>query len=160
MTRKWAFRLGTVFGFWLVVCVAGYLLGNHPRPGLIALVIVTAAGTLWLYLDTSAQSEPPRWQLVNDDPLRAPGGDSRLALLERVVSAHLDSRDVTDHLQRFAGRVVDQRLISRHGISRLADPQRAAQVLGPELAGYLDSPQPRRLSPSQIDQLLKRIEAL
>lgn len=157
--RKWRTRIGITFGLWLVVCVVAFLLGNQPRPGLIALVVAAAAGTAWLYLDTSAESEPPRWHLVSDDPIRPRGEDSRLALFQRVIAGHLDSRDVTDQLHRYVSAVADQRLVTKHGISRLADPERAAQVMGPELAGFLERPR-SRLSPSQIDQLLNRIEAL
>ena len=158
--RTWVMRIGAAFGLWLVVCVAGFLLGNQPRPGLVALVIATAAAVLWLYLDTSAESEPPRWRLVDDEPIRPRGEDARLALFQRAVTRQLESRDVSDQLQRHLAAVTEQRLLTKHGISRLADPQRAARMLGPELAGFLDQARPPRLSLTQIDQLLKRIEAL
>ena len=158
--RKWTKRLAAAFALWLVVCVAAQLLGNQPKPGLVALVIGAAAGTLWLYLDTSAESEPPRWALVNDDPIRPRGSDPRLSLFERVISQHLDARDVTDQLHRYLADITDRRLVAKHGVSRLADPGQAADVLGPELSGFLDHPRTRRLSLQEIDRLLTRIETL
>jgi hypothetical protein len=158
--RKWVSRLAAAFVLWVLVCVVAQLLGNQPRPGLIALVIGAAAGTLWLYLDTSAQSEPPRWGLSNDEPIRPRGSDPRLSMFERVVSQHLDSRDVTDQLHRYLSEITDRRLVAEHGISRTADPGRAAAVLGPELAGFLAHPGRRRLSLQEIDRLLVRIEKL
>ncbi|HET6627342.1 MAG TPA: hypothetical protein VFG63_13220, partial [Nocardioidaceae bacterium] len=120
-SRRWVSRLAAAFGLWLVVCVVAQLLGNQPRPGLVALVVGAAAGVLWLYLDTSAESEPPRWELVSDEPIRPRGSDARLSLLERVISQHLDSRDVTDQLHRYLSEITERRLVTKHGLSRVAD---------------------------------------
>ncbi len=160
MRKQWTSRIAAAFGLWLVVCVVAQLLGNQPRPGLIALVIGAAATTAWLYLDTSAQSEPARWQLVSDEPIRPPGSDPRLSLFERVIAQHLDSRDATDQLHRYVSETTERRLVTKHGINRATDPERARAVLGPELAGFLDNPRSRRLSLSEIDSMLTRIEAL
>jgi hypothetical protein len=157
--RQWAVRIGTALGLWVAIVAAAGLLGNDPQPGLIALVVATGAGVLWLYLDASVQSEPAQWRLVDDDPVRPRGEDTRLALFQRVIAGHLDSRDTTDQLHRYIATVADQRLVTKHGISRLADPGRAAAVMGPELAGFLAHPR-TRLSLNQIDHLLDRIEAL
>lgn len=157
--RKWTLRIGTALGVWVVIVAATGLLGNDPQPGLLALVIACGAGLLWLYLDVSADAEPARWRLVDDDPIRPRGEDARLAMFHRVVAGHLDSRDSNDQLHRYIAAIADQRLVARHGISRLADPDRAASVMGPELAGFLAHPR-TRLSLSQIDHLLDRIEAL
>lgn len=160
ISRKWAARLVSAFVLWLVICVAAFLLGNQPRPGLIAMVLAAAAGTVWLYLDTSAQSEPARWHQVSDEPMRPPGRDPRLDLFERVVSQHLDARDVTDQLHRYLADIADRRLVTKHGISRLADPERAEPLLGAELSRFLDRPHERRLDIREIDRLLTRIEDL
>ena len=157
--RKWTLRIGTALGVWVVTVAATGLLGNDPQPGLIALVIACGAGLLWLYLDVSAAAEPARWRLVDDDPLRPRGEDPRLAMFHRVVAGHLDSRDTNDQLHRYIAAIADQRLVARHGISRLADPDRAATVMGPELTGFLAHPR-ARLSLSQINHLLDRIEGL
>lgn len=157
--RKWTLRIGTALGVWVVTVAATGLLGNDPQPGLIALVIACGAGLLWLYLDVSADAEPARWRLVDDDPIRPRGEDPRLAMFHRVVAGHLDFRDTNDQLHRYIAAIADQRLVARHGISRLADPDRAATVMGPELTGFLAHPR-ARLSLSQINHLLDRIEAL
>lgn len=158
--RTWTTRIVVTSGLWLVTCVVAYLLGNQPRPGLIALVVAAGAGTLWLYLDTSAASEPVRWRLVTDEPVRPRGEDSRLAMLQRVVSQHLDSRDATDQLHRHLSDIADRRLVSKHGITRSADPEGAVRLLGRELVEFIEQPHRRPLSASEIDRLLNRIEAL
>ncbi|HET6624744.1 MAG TPA: hypothetical protein VFG63_00005, partial [Nocardioidaceae bacterium] len=86
--------------------------------------------------------------------------DARLSLLERVISQHLDSRDVTDQLHRYLSEITERRLVTKHGLSRVADAGAATDLLGPELAGFLDHPRAARLSLHQIDRLLTRIEAL
>jgi len=158
--RPWKIRIGLAVLVWLGVCVGGWLLGNDPQPGLIALIIAVSAGTLWLFQDASDQAEPTRWDLPDTDPARVPGEDARLALLQRVISAHLVSRTVTDQLQRHLATVADERLMAHHGISRLADPGRADTVMGPELFGFLDAARPPRLDLARINQLLNRIETL
>lgn len=158
--RRWRFRIGLAVLVWLVACIGGRALGNDPQPGLIALVIAVSAGTAWLFQDASDQAEPTGWRLPDTDPSRVPGQDARLALLQRVISAHLVGRTVTDQLQRHLAAVADQRLMAHHGISRLADPERAGAVMGPELFGFLDVAPPPRLDLVRINQLLNRIEAL
>lgn len=158
--RPWKIRIGLSVLLWLGVCIGGWLLGNDPQPGLIALIIAVSAGTLWLFQDASAQAEPTRWELPDTDPIRVPGEDARLALLQRVISTHLVGRTVTDQLQRHLATVADERLMAHHGISRLADPERAGAVMGPALFGFLDADRPTRIDLARINQLLNRIEAL
>lgn len=158
--RSWRNRIALAAFLWLVACAGAWAWGLAPRPGLLALVIAAAGGVLWLYLDISGETEPVTWVRIADDPIRVPGEDPRLSLLMRVISGHLDAKDVGDQLHRHLAAVTDERLLARHGITRSARPDRAATVLGPDLYGFLDGPRTRRLSPAQIDHLLKRIETL
>lgn len=157
---RWRQRLLTALTLWLVATAALALLGNDPRPGLLVGVAAVATGLWGLFLDATAAAQPVRWQLENDEPVRARESDARLDLLERVISAHLDARDTTDQLQRCVTVLADERLVARHGISRRADPERAAHLLGRPLADFVAQPHPRRLDMTQIDALLTRIEAL
>lgn len=144
---------------WLALVAVAGLLRMGPRPGMLAVVVAAVATVLWLFLDVSVRSEAPRWRLVTDEAVRPPGEDPRLALLRRVVGGHLDSRQVDDHLHRQLAAAADRRLMARHGVTWQADPERAAALLGPELADYLGDAH-RRLTVSQIDRLLMRIEDL
>jgi hypothetical protein len=157
---RWRHRLLTALVLWLSATVVLAVLGNDPRPGLLAGLVAVATGLWGLFLDATATAQPVRWQLEADEPVRARESDARLDLLERVVAAHLDARDTTDQLQRCLAALADERLVARHGVSRRADPDRAAQLLGRPLTDFLAQPHPRRLSLAQIDLLLTRIEAL
>jgi hypothetical protein len=158
--RLWTFRIGVAFGVWLVLTVGAYLLGNRPSPGLLALLVAVAAVTLWLFLDGSAP-RAANWALTDTERLRPLGEDPRLAMLNRVVSQHLDAREVSDQLHRHLTELADHRLVAHHGVSRLADPERADRLMGPALAEYARSgATQRRLTAAQIAVLIDRIEAL
>jgi hypothetical protein len=159
--RTWVARIGAAFALWLVVCVIAYLLGNHPRPGLIALLVAACAGTLWLFLDATVQMEAPQWAFPASQWIHSPGEDARLSLLARLIGQHLDAKEVGEHLQRHLMEIADQRLVAHHGVSRRADPERAATLIGPELADFATWSHPYpRLTLNQIDVLISRIEDL
>jgi len=158
--RQWTGRIATAFGLWAAVVAVAVWKGNHPDALLLGLTVAAFATTLWLYLDAGTV-EAPLWDRADDDPVRAPGEDARLALLTRVVGQHLDARAVSDGLQRHLVELADQRLMSRHGVSWRVDPERAARLLGPELVELArQQPPHRRMNLQQIDVLLTRIEAL
>jgi hypothetical protein len=161
ITRLWVSRIGAAFALWLVICVLAYLFGDHPRPGLLALLVAACAGTLWLFLDASVQMEAPHWSFVTSHRIHSPGEDARLGLLVRLIGQHLDAREAGDQLHRHLMETADQRLVAHHGVSRRADPERAAQLMGPELAEFTtwNSTQ-SRLTLNQIDVLVTRIEDL
>ncbi len=159
--RRWTARVAVTFALWLVVAVAAWILGNQPRPGLLALYLAVGAGLLWLFLDVSADTETARWPGAREEPVREPGEDPRLGQLRRVVGQHLDAREIGDALHRRLGELADQRLMARHGITRDGDPDRAADLLGDDLVAVIDAQSPYpRLSPARISALLQRIEDL
>lgn len=158
--RLWTTRICVAFGVWLVLTAGAYLLGNRPSPGLLALLVAAGAVTLWLFLD-GASPRAADWALSGTERLRPLGEDPRLAMLNRVVAQHLDAREVSDQLHRHLTELADHRLVAHHGVSRLADPERADRLMGPTLAEYArSSAAHRRLTPAQISQLIDRIEDL
>ena len=159
--RGWTARVAAVFGLWAALVLTSRVFGARPDPLLLALTVAAGAVTVWLFLDTSVQTETPLWDRHDDDPVRPPGEDPRLALLTRVVGQHLDAREVGDTLHRHLVELADQRLLARHGVAWRADPERAAPLLGPELTALARQTAPfPRLTVQQIDVLLSRIEAL
>lgn len=159
--RQWVARIAAAFGLWLVIAVTAWLLGNQPQPGLLALLVALGSVVVWLFLDVSGDAEPVRWPEVAEEPVHPPGEDSRLARLHRMVSQHQDAREVGDALHRQLSRLADQRLVAHHGVSHLADPDRAGELLGPELVAVMTQRPPYpRLTLQQVDDLLRRIEAL
>jgi hypothetical protein len=161
VTGGWAGRVLTVLGLWLAVCAVASVFGAHPSYGLVALVLAAGAALVLLLLDTSARQEPAVWARPDEDPVRPPGEDPRYALLRRVLAAHLDGRTVGSQLHDHLMAVADQRLLAHHGVSRRADPERAAALMGPELSRFAAATDPYpRLDLAAVDALIDRIEAL
>ena len=157
----WTARIATAAALWVVVVGIAAVQGNHPDALLIGLTLAAFATTLWLYLDASVSGGGSEWDRVDDDPVRSPGEDSRLAFLSRVLGQHLDGREVGDTLHRQLEDLAEQRLMARHGVSSRVDPEQAAPLLGPELLALARQRAPYpRLDVRQIDVLLSRIEAL
>jgi len=159
--RRWASRIVITAVLWLVVVTVATYFGNRPQPLLLALGMAALATVLWLYLDASADHEVPVWERTGDDPVREPGEDPRLALLQRVIAQHLDAREVGGTLRDHLVELADHRLVAHHGVAWRTDPDRAASYLGPELTALARQREPYpRMSPDQIDLLLTRIEEL
>ena len=158
---RWLPRVAIAFVLWLAVAAIGGILGNHPRPGLLALTIGVGAAVVWLFLDVSGDAETSHWPGMVEEPVRSPGEDPRLERLHRILLQHETAHEVGDALYRQLAELADQRLVAHHGVSLVADPERAAQILGPELTSVANQGPPYpRLSTGRIDVLLKRIEEL
>ncbi|MGZ6803935.1 MAG: hypothetical protein ACXVFU_12885 [Nocardioidaceae bacterium] len=157
----WRSRALVLLGLWLGTCVVVSIFGARPSYGLVALVVAAGGAVVLLFLDVSARSEPATWRLPGEDSLRPPGEDPRFALLRRVVAGHLDSHRVDGTLHTHLMAVADQRLLAHHGVHRLADPDRAAVLMGPELTAFARATQPfPRLGVREIAVLIDRIEDL
>jgi len=153
--------VATALGLWLVLVLGAAFFGNRPDPALSALFVAAAATCVWLFLDLSLRSEASLWDRDDPEPVRPPGEDQRHAMLTRVVGGHLDARAVGDALHRHLLDLVDERLVAAHGVASRADPERAAALMGPDLAALAAQRPPYpRLTVRQIDALLTRIEAL
>lgn len=157
----WRRRVALAVAVWFLLCAAGLMLHAQPRPVLLALAVGAAGGTAVLFLDVSDGIPPAAWPLRSDEPVRARGEDLRLAVLRRLVSGHLDSRETRDHLRHHLVQLADRRLVAHQGVSRLADPDRAAALMAPELAAFVSAAPPYpRMTLGQINRLIDQIEEL
>jgi hypothetical protein len=159
----WVRRGVWAFAVWLVICAGAAVFGNRPDPGLVAAGVLTVGLATTLALDADRTTTVLDWRLPMWDAVRDPGRDGRLDTLARMVTAHLVSHDVTDQLPRHLVALADHRLIAHHGVSRIADPERAARLMGPELsrlAAMAEDGRRVRMTSAQIDALIDRIEEL
>lgn len=160
--RHWVIRVALAVSVWLVVLGVATGFGMTFRPTLLALAIAAGAGVVWLFLDASAIAMPSYWEQESLDPVRTPGEDSRLSALSRHIAHNLDAKDFSERLYDDLVAVADERLMARHGLSRIADPERAAAVFGPDLARFVSRPPGSRprLGLGEVDVVLNRIESL
>lgn len=159
----WGRRAAGAFAAWLAICVGAAVFGNRPDLGLVAAGVLAAGLTAVLALDADRSTTVLDWHLPGADLVRDRGEDPRLAHLTRMVTAHLVSHDVDDRLAQHLVHLADQRLLAHHGVSRIADPGRAAELMGPELSRLVAITQgdrPVRMTAAQIDVLIDRIEEL
>lgn len=162
MSRRWLVRIGSAVAAWLLLWLVAAFLGMTVRPVLLGGVIAAIGCAAWLVLDASASARPSYWRQEPDDPVRGPGEDRRLDALVRHLGKNFDAREWVDVLHADLVAITDDRLMARHGLSRSADAERAAAVLGPDLSRFLVLPRNERrpLTIDQLDHLLTRIEAL
>jgi hypothetical protein len=162
MSRRLLWRAAAAFAVWAFLVGLARTLGSHPDVLLVGLAVAAGTAVLWLCVDAVGETDSPRWELLQDEPIRPPGQDTRLAALTRMITGHLDGRRPDDGLlHRQLVGLVDQRLIERYGVSWRVDPDRARALMEPELVALAEeSPPHPRMTRRQIDVLLQRIEAL
>ena len=161
MSRAWWWRVLAAFGVWTVVLLVARVFGGDPDPVLIGLGIAAVTTLGGVVHDTTDRAKAPTWDLGVAPPVREPGEDRRLGVLARLVSLHLDAREVDGALQRELVQLADHRLVMRHGIAWRSDPEAAAPLLGPELVALAEQRPPYpRMNEQRIDVLLRKIEAL
>jgi hypothetical protein len=131
-TRWWR-RAGLALLVYAVLETACTLLGFAPDPLRLALLVALGTAVLGLLRD-SIEQEAAEWTSPPAPPVVPPGSDARLAayvrLIEDMRTARTPSGALRDHLLRLAGGQLDD-----------------------ELAGP-----PRRLTLTEIDDYLRRIE--
>ena len=138
------------------------LLDFEPDPVRVILIVALVAAVSGLVSDALGAEEPTQrlWGIDAQDSVRPAGQDARLSFLVRVLSQHQVSRHPDGHLTACLTDLADRRLQQRHGVRREHEPERAAELLGPDLDRVLTEAPGRRLSPKEIDRHLRRIEEL
>jgi hypothetical protein len=162
MRRRWVRRGVTALGVFgvLQVVLTWARFGPQPlRLGLLVLLGVAVSGLVRDGLD--ARAGAPDWSVPAPPPSVPAGGDTRLAAYVRLVDAHLSARTPDAELRNRLAALCDQRLERRHGLDR-TDPAAEGAVLallGERLLADLAGP-PRRLRQDEVEDHLRRIEAL
>ena len=64
--RAWRDRVVGAVLLWLAGWLVLAWFDFEPHPGRIAVLVATAAVTWWLFLDATAASQPPRWEIPDD----------------------------------------------------------------------------------------------
>jgi hypothetical protein len=131
-------------------------LDTAPRPFQLLLLVLLLMAVLAL-ANVSLISDGPDWSVDSVAGVSPPGQDTRLGMYTRVISGHLDSRDLDSSLRDRLAELADRRLRQRHGTA-LHDPG-APRLLGADVVELLTGP-PQRLTRTQIEQCVQKIEEL
>jgi hypothetical protein len=158
---RWVVRGGCFVVAALLACVFTSWIGLRPRPVLVIAAVLGGFALAWMITDvgpriTRVEWTPPRRRIAPRHGL-----DPRFLRLASLMRDETDSRLVNFRVHQSLSRIVDDRLLTHHGVDRAAQPQQAAALLGPELTQYLEQPPTNRdLNPHHLNQLITRIEAL
>ncbi|WP_309648109.1 hypothetical protein [Nocardioides sp.] len=139
-----------------VVLGVGEVAETGFDPLRVCLLVVLLVAAVGFVLD--ALGEPgPTWSTDTVRPAAPRGLDLQtqryLSVMESHMAATLPDRALRDRLVLLAGRT----LRLRHG--ERPDTLRGRELLGPELASLFTDP-PRRLTRSEIERHVQRIESL
>jgi len=156
MGSSWPVRVGLLVGFTAVLYVVFRVFYYEPHLVPLALLVTVCTAVGWMVVDVLGDLGPS-WQVQAQADSVGTGQDARLATYLRVLEGHLTSTAPDDSLRDRLRQLADQRLLQRHGLDRI-DPEGRAR-LGPELLAVLEG-QPRRLSATELDRHVHRIEEL
>ena len=126
------------------------------RPGRLLLLVAVVTAVLGL-VNIAVVGDGPDWSVDTIASVSQPGQDTRLGMYTRVISGHLDARQLDPALRDRFADLADRRLRQQHGVG-LRDPG-AARLLGDEVTAVLTGPV-RRLTRAEIETCVRRIEEL
>ena len=149
---------------WLAATLVGYAgtwglmaafdVSVLPWRLLLLVAVVTAVLAL---VNVAVVGDGPDWSVDTIASVSPPGQDTRLGMYTRVISGHLDARQLDPSLRDRFADLADRRLRQQHGVG-LRDPG-AVALLGREVTGVLTGPV-RRLSRAEIETCVRAIEEL
>jgi hypothetical protein len=144
-----------------LAALAASWFGVRPRPLLVVLLVVAVFAVGFLVSDLAADRyeldlAAPRARLVPRWGL-----DPRFSRLAASLRPPHDPQLIASQLHATLIPIIDERLRARHGIDRVAEPERARAVMGPDLVSYVDSPpRSRRNLMGYLSGIVARIEEL
>jgi hypothetical protein len=153
---QWWGRTALAIGLYVAAYAVTAKLRWDPEPVRLALVIGLSLALIELMtgaLDATWSS----WKVDSIVPAGQPGRDAHFSTYLRILEGHLTAKTPDPALRDRLAMLADRRLMQHHGLTR--DDPRAAALLGPELLHDLDAA-PRRLSLSEVERHLTRIEEL
>lgn len=161
MTRQWRLRLLRTGLLWLGLVVALGVAGLRPNVIVITAVVGVVALTAWLTHDLADIAPPVDWRPSGERATTTYGDDGRTRALQRQLGDQ-ERFGADARLHAHLVGIIDERLVSTHGIDRTADPQRAAVVLGPDLVGFIAASvlDAGLTDPARLDHIITRIEAI
>ena len=145
------------------------LLGLTHDAVLVSLLAAATVAASVLAIEAVDATTHTPWTTHRGAARPSSGEDARTAMFRRMVEGHHTSYEQDDTIIWQIGDLARQRLRQVHGLRYADDPERAAALLGPDLAGWVArdrrSPdqqegRPVRYSHVMLGEVLTRIEEL
>lgn len=153
---RWWWRLGLGVALFTGLEIGLTLVKVEPDALRLGLLVALGFAVLGLVLDSLADTGPS-WEVDPRRPVSLHGQDPRLARYLSILEGHVTTASPNAALRDRLAVLADLVLRQRHGLG-VHDPG-AIEWMGAELSGVLRGP-PRRLSRTEIDRFLTRIEEL
>lgn len=132
-----------------------------PNLVLVAALVVATGVSIWAARPLSAEAPRPGDGVSSNDPPPPDSPDLRAAVLRQATGGGGSRSHHAEQLRRQLSAIVDDQLLTAHGIDRAAEPERARQLIGPDLARFLADPRAvDRLTERRLDKILSDAEAL
>jgi len=160
---RWRLAVVSIVAVTTIAVVAMVVTGMGPRLVLAIGLGLVVGVVVWLLVALAAWCAPaPPWDSVPDSA--GDERDGRFAAMPtryRIPSGPHDQR-LAEQLRIRLLELMDDRLVTNHGIDRDRDPDAARQLMGADLAALADDPATARslTNLANVDRAMSRIEAL
>lgn len=155
MTRR---VLGVSLAIWLVLSASLWGTGWDPDVFVLGGILVSGGVVLVVVVGLIVEVRPPVWPDPDSEADFVAPDHERVNLLLGDLDG--SGRVDTTRMRTTLLRVVDQRLLDRHGIERVAQPGAANELLTPRLLRLVDGPTSRLASVRELRSILSDLEEL
>ncbi len=151
-------RVGSAIAAWLILIAI--LLAGRSQPAILTLgaIIALLAVVAALASDLDRAQVTGRWPRANEMNLRPVRGSERVEHVRARARAAAKSESTSLHTTLV--RLMDDRLLGKHGIDRIHDPEGADALLTPRLRRLLEGPKRQLSQANLLAEILTEIEAL
>lgn len=155
MTRR---VIGISASIWLLLSVSLWASGWEPDILVLGGIIVTGGVMLVVGARLAIRVRPVSWPTADGPDELATVDHQRVQILLGDIdgSGRADTSRVRERLLQ----LMDQRLLTEHGIDRTAHPQAAAELLTPPLLRLVDEPAPLLRDARELRSILTDLEGL
>jgi len=154
--RRWAGYVALGALVYAGLLLVADLLRWEPDALRLGLMVALAMAVILLVLAV-LRPAGPSWVVDSVVPPTLPGRDAVFSTYQRLIASHVTMATPDGVLRDRLAGLADRRLRQHHGFG-LSDP-RAAALLGDDVTAALTG-SPRRMSLTEIDRHLTRIEEL
>lgn len=162
LSRVWRIRLVVTVTAWLSLDALMVIAGMGPRHVVLGVIVTALAAVCWVAYDLAAEVRAPDWRTILSRPSMLVGYDTRVSRIKLHLYDESGSGRGTGRLYVTLVELIDDRLLSRHGIDRAIQPDAARIAMGDMLHRFVTSPPSQRELADRrtMDRILTRIEAL